>query len=505
MEVQRPIMTAKLRPYDEPPRRRLTLIPRGPNTAASLFLAAAVFWFFVATAIGALWAVLQLVPTSFGASIPLPFGIQLEIVFNQARVLSGFENTLVYGWLTNAGIAALFFIGPRLVGRQLEFRGFAFLAWLIWNFATVAGGLALIYTNFIQTGPLAEYPFLVDGAALSALALVNLSFWATVLPRRGGTTDALLYPSTWYLGVGLLAFTGIYGLASLPSYAIWIYPGIGEANAALITAFSANAIESYWLLGAAVGVLYYVVPRAANAQLYSLGLAAVGFVLWLPLAGLYGVAALIDPAVPYVITTLGTVGAFLLIVHAFLVAANLLRTLSGRWALALGRGAIPFALVAITFLVGTAVLQGAGALRSVQVLTGPTVWSVGALVVTAGGAYTFAQLAFTDYALPRVLHRAWRPGMLNSILLWATLGGALIGGLALMFGGIAQGSMITQAAAPEAISQTLMVFMVVAAGGLGLAALGGATLLAIAFVMFTSGRYAERAIPAGAAAAAAGH
>ena len=42
-------MTAKLRPYDEPPKRRMTLIPRGPDNAASLFLAAAVVWFFVAT------------------------------------------------------------------------------------------------------------------------------------------------------------------------------------------------------------------------------------------------------------------------------------------------------------------------------------------------------------------------------------------------------------------------------------------------------------------------
>lgn len=500
-------MTAKLRPYDEPPKRRMTLIPRGPDNAASLFLAAAVVWFFVATGLGALWAVLQIVPASFGLAIPLPFSIEFEIVFNPARVLSGFENTLVYGWLTNAGIAALLFIAPRLAGRQLEFRGFAFLAWLIWNFATVAGGLGLIYTNFVQDGMLAEYPFLVDGAALTALALVNLSFWVTVLPGRGRGADAVLYPSTWYLGVGLLAFTGVYGLASLPADAFWIYPGIGDSNAALINAFAVNAIGSFWLLGAAIGALYYVVPRAANAQLYSLGLAILAFILWLPLAGLYGVAALIDPVVPYVITTLGTVGAILLVAHAFLVVANLLGTLSGRWALLFGRGAIPFAVVSLALILGTSVIQGIGALRSVQVLTGPTVWTVGELVVAGLGAYTFAHLAFADYALPRLFRRAWRPGLLNTILLWTTLGGAVVGGLALMFGGIAQGSLIAQSAAPEAITGTLLIFMVVAAGGLGLAALGGATLLTIAFLMYTSGRYAEHALPAGAgaAAAAAGH
>ena len=88
--------------------------------ALFLFLAAAVLWFFVATGLGALWAVLQIVPASFGFTIPLPFSIEFEIVFNPARVLSGFENTLVYGWLTNAGIAALLFIAPRLVFCDLR-------------------------------------------------------------------------------------------------------------------------------------------------------------------------------------------------------------------------------------------------------------------------------------------------------------------------------------------------------------------------------------------------
>lgn len=496
MEGRRPTMTAKLRPYDEPPKRRRTFIPRGPDSAATLFLAAAVLWFFVATAIGALWAVLQIVPTSFGFSLPFDIGVE----FNASRVESGFANTLVFGWLTNAGIAALLFIGPRLAGRKLANPGFAFLAFLVWNFAVVAGGLTLIYTTLAQDGVLAEYPLLVDGAALLALAIVNLCFWRTVVPA------ALTYVSTWYLGVGLLALTGVYALASLPADAIWIYPGIGESTAALINAFSVNAIEAYWLLGAAVGTLYYVVPRAANAQLYSSGLAALAFILWLPLAGLYGVAALIDPSVPYVITTIGTVGAILLVAHAFLVAANLFGTLSGRWTLAFGRGAVPFALVSVAFILGTSVLQGIGALRSVQVLTGPTVWSVGALVVTGLGAYTFAYLAFADFAMPRLLRRAWRPGLLNGLLLWATMGGAILGGLALMFGGIAQGSLITQAADAETITGTLMPFMIVATLGLGLAALGGVLLLTILFLMFTSGRYADHAVPAGVTAAtAAGH
>ena len=45
----------KLRPYDEPPRRRRRLIPGAPDSAAGMWFGVAALWLVIATGIGLLW------------------------------------------------------------------------------------------------------------------------------------------------------------------------------------------------------------------------------------------------------------------------------------------------------------------------------------------------------------------------------------------------------------------------------------------------------------------
>ena len=52
----------KLRPYDEPPRKRFSLIPSAPDSAAGAFLVVSMLWLVVATGIGALGALLLAMP-----------------------------------------------------------------------------------------------------------------------------------------------------------------------------------------------------------------------------------------------------------------------------------------------------------------------------------------------------------------------------------------------------------------------------------------------------------
>ena len=93
----------KSRPYDEPPKRRRSLIPGGVDSAASGFLVAALVWLVVATGIGALALAMRIVP--FSLAIPLgvfDLGVELDL----RRVEAAFANATVFGWLSNAGFAA---------------------------------------------------------------------------------------------------------------------------------------------------------------------------------------------------------------------------------------------------------------------------------------------------------------------------------------------------------------------------------------------------------------
>ena len=420
------------------------------------------------------------------ASISLPLIGDAKFQLDAERAQLAFLNAVVYGWLTNAGIAAIFFITARLTGRRLFMERMAMIGLLFLNLA-VLGGIAWIYIAKLPavTG-ISVFPAPVAGLMLLGVLIAAGAFIGT----EGDPTRGSRYISSWYFAIALLALLGLLagnvalGLVELP-----------EKTEVLASVFLERAVEAYWLLGVALGTLYYLIPRETDNPLYSTGLAVLGWAAWLLFAGASGLAALVDPSVPYLVTTLGVVATLLLLAPAFIVVANLLLTVRGRWGLLLSAGPLPFAIISLAFLLATTLLQGIGALRSVQVLVDHTEWIAGAFIYATLGAYSFAMLSFAEYALPRLLRREWGSGFLSVAQLWTGFAGAAIAGLALMGGGLAQGSLLTQSAPSDQIDATLLPFRMAAAGGLGLWALAGLALLGSLFLMYTSARPASYAVP----------
>ena len=166
-------------------------------------------------------------------------------------------------------------------------------------------------------------------------------------------------------------------------------------------------------------------------------------------------------------------------------------------------GLIVFALA---FLVMATIVQAIGGLRSVISYTGATEWPIGALVYAALGTYTFAFLALAAHAFPRLLRRAWTYGSLTDAAQWLTFAGVAIAGAALMFSGIAHGSLLAQSAGPDVISSTLLWYRLGALAGMSLAALGALAFLLDLFLMYTAGEpavYVTTAPPPDAAVTSA--
>ena len=496
MTVNPRVNPKKLRPYDEPPKRRRTLVPDGPDSAATGFLVAAVIWFVVAAGLGTLALGMRLAPFE----VSFPFGIfDLGFELTVDRVDYAFINATVYGWLTNAGFAALAFMTPRLLGRRIVAEKGLNLAMAIWNLALLGGMASLYVFDWGPNAPLTAFPWLIDGGLAFAALIVTGAFLATA-----GSAVRSAYVSLWFGGIALLALLGLTGLNAGMGLLEFFFD-LPALTVALGSVFIERAVLVLWLLGMAYAALYYVVPRATGRPLESAGLAMLAWVTWLGLAPLSALEVLTDTSVPFIFTTIGGVGSMLLLLPAALTVVNLALSTQGRWSLLFGSGPLAFAAVSAAFLFATGLLEAIGALRSVQSLVGGTDWVRGAFVWATLGTFTFAALAMSEHAIPRLLRRAWGGGPLSAAQLWLVFVGATLAGLALMGGGMAEGSLRGQAASPEAIAEGIMGYRVLALGGVALVAGGALATLVNVFFAYTSGEPADYVVPGAPATATAGH
>jgi cytochrome c oxidase cbb3-type subunit 1 len=486
----------KLRPYDQPPRRRRSLIPSSPDSAATGFLVAAALWLALAGGLGVLAIGMRLI--SFEFSYPLPV-FEWAFQVDARRIGYAFVDATVFGWLSNAGFAAVCFMTPRLTGRRLALEPIVVLAVAIWNMSLMGGIAGLYVFDLGPHSPLTAMFWLFDGGLAFGATLVTVAFLLTA-----ATTLLRSYVSTWFAGIALLGLTGLIGLDALVGL-LDVFLEIPELAIALGSAYIERALPAMWLLGMTFAVLHYVVPRAVNLPLASAGLGILAFLTWLALAPLAGIGELLDTSIPVWVTTIGAVATMLLLVPVSLTVINLVMTMQGRWMLLFGAGTASLALISLAFLLATSLLDAIASLRSVDLFVRRTDWELGLLVWTAYGAFTFAAFALADHALPRILHRAWRANAVSRAQLWLAFGGATIAGLALLGGGLAEASFVQSATQPDQMTAGLLPYRVAAFLGFGLAALAGPAHLVNLFLLYTTAEPEEYVVPGQVAPAAAAH
>jgi cytochrome c oxidase cbb3-type subunit I len=490
----------KLRPYDQPPRVRRSLVPNRPDSAATAFLVLSLLWLVGAAGLGALWVLMLSFPDQlrFSVELELPILGAFPIEASAQTVRAAFTHSLVLGWIGNVGFAAVLFITPRLLGVRLVGERIAWGGMALWNLGVISLVAVAYLPSLAADGAHALLGLPIPGLLLLAMLNVNAAFWRTLL----ASGERVPYISIWFFGLGLLAFMGAYALGAAAQAGAY-FINLDATAVALVDGFVERMIATYWVLGIALGTLFYVVPRATLNALSSGGMALLSWLLWAGLSGISGLAALADPSVPFFVTTLGHVGTMLLVAPVFLAVATLATTMRGSWTKAFIPGTLGYALVAMAFLLVTALLQAIGALRSVQMLVHGTEWATGATMFASLGAATFAFFAFAEHAAPRVFRRDWRGSLLTDAQLWSTFAGAMLTGLALVAAGVVHGSLLRDGAPPEVVSGTLQWFRLVAAGGLGMVALGGVCGVLTLFLIFTTARRAEYVLDD--AVAATGH
>jgi len=218
---------------------------------------AALVTLLIAVCFGIVVSLQFLFPDLAGGWLPLGWG-RLRYAHTQGIML---------GWLGNAFIAFLYHAVPILTGHAITSRRVGQWLFFIWNFAVIAPGFLLVLTGVSQPLEWAEFPLIVDGFTILALALAAIQF----LPPFFKRSLDKLYVSSWYV-IGALVFTFLaFPMGNIaPEY----IPG--AAGAAISGLWIHDAVGLF-VTPLALAILYFVIPASTGRPIYSHFLSMLGF------------------------------------------------------------------------------------------------------------------------------------------------------------------------------------------------------------------------------------
>ena len=381
----------------------------------------AVHWLVVASLISFILSVKLIAPGFLGGISFLTYG----------RLAPMARDLFLYGWASQAAIAAGIWLVARLSGRPIGgvlHTTLIVSAAVLWNVAVLLGTLA-IFAGYSTGVEWLEYPNWAS--AMLLLSFVLIGIWVVLHFDRRVNERAEV--AQWYLVAGFCSFPWVYGTANL----LLTWKPVQASAQGPVQSWYCGGLLTLWLLPVALAALYSLLPRLLGCHINRRNLAALGFWMILFLGGWSGQSRLIGGPVPAWMTSAGVVAGVLFLIPVIIVAINLL-TLRAEEGVS--------ASIPLTFLhTGLIALLSAGILGALVSLPDISAFARFTAITEAGnqlwilGAISFPLFAVLYEAVPALLGRdAWLPS-LSQRHYWFTFSGLwLLVGL-MLFGGLFTG------------------------------------------------------------------
>lgn len=405
--------------------------------------ASVVFFFFC-------WAVVWLVVASVAgltASIKLhePDWLVQQAWLTFGRIRTIHLNAVAYGWAPMAGLGVALFIIPRLLKTPLMGARYAFLGAVLWNAALIAG-LGSIGAGISDGLEWLEIPWQIGALFALGGALIALPLVFTLVNRR---VDHL-YVSVWYMACALFWLPVLFVVAKTPG----VQSGVSQAT--MNWWFGHNVLGLFYT-PLALASVYYFLPKVIGRPIQSYNLSLLGF--W-GLAFFYGQVGghhLIGGPVPQWMITLSIVQSMMMIIPVAAFTVNQYQTLQGH--LGALRDSPTLRFIGVGGLMYTvSSLQGSvEALRSVNVITHFTHFTVAHAHLGMYGFVSFVFFGAMYFTMPRITAREWPFPWMITAHFWLVSGGFALYFISLSIGGWLQGLAMLDAAKPfmESVTVTL--------------------------------------------------
>ncbi len=392
------------------------------------FVGATLVFGIVAMLVGVILALQLAVPELNGG---LPW-----ITFGRLRPLH--TNAAIFAFAGNAIFAAIYYSSQRLLKARLFNDVLSNIHFWAWQAIIVAAAITLPL-GYTQGKEYAELEWPIDIAIAVVWIIFAINFFGTIVKRR----ERHLYVAIWFYiaSIVTVAVLHIFNSLSVPvslfkSYSL--YAGVQDAF--MQWWYGHNAV-AFVLTTPFLGLMYYFLPKAAGRPVYSYKLSILHF--W-SLVFIYiwaGPHHLHYTALPEWASTLGMVFSVMLWMPSWGGMINGLLTLRGAWDRVASDPVLKFFVAGITFY-GMATFEGPlMSIKSVNMLSHYTDWTIAHVHSAALGWNGFMTFGMVYWLAPRIFQTELWSRKWAEIHFWIGTIGIILYIVAMYTAGLTQGLM----------------------------------------------------------------
>ncbi len=385
-----------------------------------------IFWSVLGMAAG-VWVAAELLWPE------LDFG-QEWLSYGRLRTLH--TNAVIFGFGVSALMGTAFCSVQRTSHVPLFAPGLAWFCFVCWQLGVLAGGISLLAGwNASKEYAELEWPF--DIAITVIWVCFAIVFFGTIAKRR----IKPIYVSNWFYGglIIVIAMLHIVNSLAIPVTFYKSYSLFAGAQDAIVQWWYGHNAVGFLLTGGFLGMLYYFLPKQADQPIWSYRLSIVAFWAFTYSYIWAGPHHLHYNAVPDWVQSLGMVMSLVLLAPSWATMVNGIMTVSGAWRKLKTDPALKFIVLALAFY-GLATFEGPMmAIKSVNVVSHFTDWTIGHVHSGALGWNAMITFGTFYFLVPRLAGTELYSTKLANVHFWLAMGGTMLYILAMWGAGVSQG------------------------------------------------------------------
>jgi cytochrome c oxidase cbb3-type subunit 1 len=352
------------------------------------------------------------------------------------RLRTFHTNVVVFGFAVSALMGTAYYSVQRTCHVRLFSPGLAWFTCWAWQIVILLGGLSLLagYNTSKEYAEL-EWPF--DIAITLVWVCFAIVFFGTIARRK----IREIYISNWFYGalIIVIAMLHIVNNLELPVTLTKSYSLYAGAQDAIVQWWYGHNAVGFLLTGGFLGMMYYFLPKQADTPIWSYRLSIVAFWAFAYSYIWAGPHHLHFNAIPDWVQNLGLVMSLILLAPSWASMVNGIMTVSTAWEKLRTDPALKFIVLALAFY-GLATFEGPMmAIKSVNVISHFTDWTIGHVHSGALGWNALITFGTYYFLVPRLVGARLYSVRLANIHFWLALMGTILYVVAMWGAGVSQG------------------------------------------------------------------